>query len=399
MSSERLFLAVALDGAGFHPAAWREATARPTELTSPRYWADLAGVADRALIDFLTIEDSFGLPQATEERRQGLALGQLEAVRTATYLGPRTRYVGLVPTASTTHPEPFHIASGISTLDYVSRGRAGWRPQVSGRPEEAAHVGRRTFPAIDPRRQDDPVVQQVVAGLFEEATDAVEVVRRLWDSWEDDAIIKDTATGRFIDRDKLHSIDFEGRYFSVKGPSIVPRPPQGQPLVVALAHSAVPFRFAASSADVVCVTPADPADAVRWVADVREAERSVARRTAEPLKIFADLVVFLDDDAAQARARVDRLDGWAGRPYRSDAGVFVGTPVELADLLEAFAAQGIEGFRLRPGALPHDLDRIADDVVGELRRRDRFPAEPVPGLLRERLGFPRPASRYAAQSA
>ena len=146
---------------------------------------------------------------------------------------------------------------------------------------------------MDPTKVDDPVVATQVQELFDEAADAVEVVRRLWDSWEDDAIIKDVPTGRYIDRDKLHYIDFEGRFFRVKGPSIVPRPPQGNPLIAALAHSRIPFEFAARSADVVFITPRDADDVRRWVGDVRAAARAVAR-TLDPLKIFADLVVFLD---------------------------------------------------------------------------------------------------------
>jgi alkanesulfonate monooxygenase SsuD/methylene tetrahydromethanopterin reductase-like flavin-dependent oxidoreductase (luciferase family) len=93
--------------------------------------------------------------------------------------------------------------------------------------------------------------------LFDEAADAVDVVRRLWDSWEDDAVIRDVATGRFVDRDKLHYIDFTGRFFSVKGPSITPRPPQGQPVVAVLAHAPRVYEFAARSADLVFVTPTD----------------------------------------------------------------------------------------------------------------------------------------------
>lgn len=391
-----LRLGVALDGAGFHPAAWRSADARPADLLSPRYWADLATVADEAGLDFLTIEDAFGLQGQTLDgpERQRLALGRLDAVLTASYLGRRTRHIGLVPTASTTHAEPFHIASTIATLDYVSEGRGGWRPQVSGRPEEAAHLGLRSLPGIDLRRFDEPDVQAVVRELFDEASDAVEVVRRLWDSWEDDAIIRDVPTGRFIDRHKLHYIDFEGRHFSVKGPSIVPRPPQGQPLVVALAHTTVPFRFAAGSADVVLVTPSGPDDAPRWIADVRAAEAEVGR-DGEPLRILADLVVLVDATQAGAAARKAQLDQWAGSPLRSDAEIVVGTPDELVDHLVAYADAGIEGFRLRPAVLPTDLAAIAGPVVDGLRRAGRFQPAAEGGSLRSRFGLPRPANRYA----
>src|SRR4029077_16318942 len=132
---------------------------------------------------------------------------------------------------------------------YISHGRAGWRPQLSARPDEADHFGRRRFK--EPHSSDNHSTDTRADRLFDEAADVVEVVRRLWDSWEDGAEIRDVATGRFIDRDKLHYIDFEGEWFSVKGPSITPRSPQGQPLVAALAHAEVPYRFAAGTADIV----------------------------------------------------------------------------------------------------------------------------------------------------
>ncbi len=238
----------------------------------------------------------------------------------ASLIGPVTRHIGLVPTAVPTHTEPFHLASAIATLDYVSNGRAGWRPQVSGRPSEAAHVGFRTFPDVRSDRSRRPGgATGWCATCSTKRPTPSRSSRRLWDSWEDDAIIKDKPTGRYIDRDKLHYIDFDGPFFSVKGPSIVPRPPQGNPVVAALAHSTIPFEFAARSADVVFVTPADTADVARWVADVRTAERTVERADA-PLKVFADLVVFLDDDRVDGRAAQGNTSTRStATPYRSDA--------------------------------------------------------------------------------
>lgn len=397
VSATPVHLAVALDGTGFHPASWREASARPLDLFEASYWKGLARTAERGLLDFVTIEDSLGLQSskyAGPDGRTDQVRGRLDAVLIASLIGPVTTHVGLVPTAVTTHTEPFHLASALSTLDYVSRGRAGWRPQVSGRQSEAAHVGRREFPIVDVTNQADPATAAFVDELFEEATDAVEVVRRLWDSWEDDAIVKDKATGRYIDRDKLHYVDFEGRFFSVRGPSIVPRPPQGQPLVAALAHSRVPFEFAARSADVVFVTPADGGDVARWVGDVRTAEDRVGR-VGEPLRIFGDLVVFLDDSTTSAQERKQRLDALDGAPYRSDAAVFVGTPDDLADQLLEWQASGLVGFRLRPAVIGHDLDAVVDGLVPALQARGAFRTEYAERTLRPRLGLDRPVSRYA----
>jgi alkanesulfonate monooxygenase SsuD/methylene tetrahydromethanopterin reductase-like flavin-dependent oxidoreductase (luciferase family) len=238
-------------------------------------------------------------------------------------------------------------------------------------------------------------VQRLIADHFDEAADYVEVLRRLWDSWEDDAEIRDVATGRFIDRDKLHYIDFEGRHFSVKGPSITPRPPQGQPPVTALAHQTVPYRLVARQADIGYVTPHDAEHARAIVAEIR-AEQQAAGRAGEPLHIFGDLAVFLDGSRAEAEARRERLDALAGEPYTSDARVFTGTAAQLADELEELAAQGLTGFRLRPAVAGHDLPRVSRDLVPELQRRGRFRHAYEADTLRGLLGLARPANRYAA---
>ncbi|GAA3159264.1 LLM class flavin-dependent oxidoreductase [Nonomuraea roseoviolacea] len=385
-----LHLAVALDGAGWHPAAWRSLDS-PETIFSARHWAELVAEAERGLLDFVTIEDAFGLQStladATDERTDQVR-GRFDAVLLAARLAPLTSRIGLVPTATTTHTEPFHVAIGIATLDHISGGRAGWRPQISARAAEARLVGRREFPPLDRvlnrpggvDLSDDPHVRD----LFAEAADVVEVARRLWDSWEDDAEIRDVATGRFIDRDKLHYIDFAGRFFSVKGPSITPRSPQGQPVVTALAHARLPYEFAAGGADVVYVTPRSAEQARAVVEEVRG--------LSGELKIFADLLVFLGEGAAGRKARLDELDG---AELVSDAAIFTGTPGELAEVLLEWRRAGIQGFRLRPGAVPYDLERITRELTAELRGRGAFRHEYEASTLRGLLGLPRPVSRYA----
>jgi alkanesulfonate monooxygenase SsuD/methylene tetrahydromethanopterin reductase-like flavin-dependent oxidoreductase (luciferase family) len=333
-------LAVALD-APFSPAAF-----------TPEYWAGLAREADDARLDFVTFSDTFGPPAGG---------GRLDAVLLAARLGPLTSHIGLVPVVTTTHTEPFHLSTALATLDYVSGGRAGWQARVSGDPAEAALLGRRA-----PLGADE---------LFDEAADAVEVVRRLWDSWQDDAVIKDVATGRFIDRDRLHYIDFTGEFFSVKGPSIVPRPPQGQPVVAALAHAPVAYEFAARAADLVFVTPSSAEDAAR-----------IVRGLDDRLKVYADLVVFLDQHAALAHERRARLDP------RSDAAIFAGSPEQLADQLAEWQAAGLDGFRLRPADLPRDLEAVTRLLVPLLADRGVF--RPAPGPLRQRLGLGPAVNRY-----
>jgi alkanesulfonate monooxygenase SsuD/methylene tetrahydromethanopterin reductase-like flavin-dependent oxidoreductase (luciferase family) len=393
-------LAVALDGAGWHPAAWREHDARPKDLFTARYWADLVAEAERGLLDLVTIEDSLSLQSAhpfEPDQRTDQVRGRLDAVLIAARIAPLTRYIGLIPTAVVTHTEPFHLSKAIATLDYVSTGRAGIRVKVSGRADEAAHFGRRSVPRLGVEEFDSPAGREVLEDLFGEAEDYVEVLRRLWDSWEDDAEIRDVATGRFIDRAKLHYIDFEGRRFSVRGPSITPRPPQGQPVVTALAHRGEPYRLVGRSADIGFVTPHDTGEIGPIVAEIREAQ-AAAGRADDTVHVFGDLVVFLDDDpgaAADCRARLDRR---AGAAYTSDAHVFAGTPAELADLLQEWQRAGLTGFRLRPGALPYDLEQITRRLVPELQRRGLFRAAYEASTLRGLLGLPRPANRYATQA-
>ena len=194
------------------------------------------------------------------------------------------------------------------------------------------------------------------------------MVRRLWDSWEDDAIIRDVTTGRYVDTDKLHYIDFTGKYFSVKGPSITPRPPQGQPVVAALAHAGPVYEFAAAGADVVFITPTDD-ESVRSILD------EVRAAGGTELKVFADVVVSFDGDG----------------DFRSDALVFAGGATELVDMLLEWQGLGIDGARLRPAVNATDLPVIVDEVVPLLQRAGRFRIQ-LPGR-RNVARAARPAGR------
>ncbi|MBT2207957.1 LLM class flavin-dependent oxidoreductase [Actinomadura sp. NEAU-AAG7] len=368
-----LHLAAALNDAGWHPAAWRDPSARPSALFTAGYWGDLAAEAERGLLDFVTIEDALGPPAPP-----GGVTARLDAVLIAARLAPATSRIGLVPATVVQHTEPFHVSIGIASLDHASRGRAGWRPDAApAHHAHAPHFGRRDLPD---------------AALLGEAAEFAEVVRRLWDSWEDDAEIRDTATGRFLDREKLHYIDFEGEHLRVRGPSITPRPPQGQPPVTVLADDVAGYELAARAADVVLVAPRSRGDAVTVVAQVREAERTV-ERTGEPLRVLGDLVVFLDAVPGAAHARLARLDGLARAAF--DAEVFTGTPGDLADLLLDWREAGLDGFRLRPGVLPADLAAITRELVPILRGRGAFRESYGTATLRGHLGLPRPANRYA----
>ncbi len=351
-------LGVALDGFGWHPEAWRH-TPDGEQVTSGRYWSHLAATAERGLLDFVTFDDSL-----TPQRRRRAEIeprwlaSRPDAVLIASRVAPVTSHIGLIPVATVTHTEPFHVSKAIATLDFVSHGRAGWQVRVSGTSHEAELFGRRDVSAVD---------------LVDEASDAVEVARRLWDSWEDDAVIRDVDSGRFIDRDKLHYIDFVGRYFSVKGPSITPRPPQGQPVVAALAHAQPAYEFAARSADLVFITPKDDSS-LRSILD------EVTRAGGSELKIYADVFVSFS-------GIIDP---------RSDALIFDGTPTELVELIVRWQQSGVDGIRLRPSVNAIDLPVIVDEVVPVLQRADRFRTAYDDGEnLRRRLGIPVAENRYA----
>ena len=379
-----MHLALALNDAGWHPAAWREPTARAGELFSARYWVDQVREAQSGRLDFVTIEDSFRL-QSTRadgpDDRTDQVRGRLDAVLIAARVAPVTQHIGIVPAATTTLTEPFRVSTQIATLDYVSRGRAGWHVQTSTRHSDGAYVGPRTIPSSE--------------AMFDEAAGHVEVVRRLWDSWEDGAEIRDASTGRFIDRDRVHYIDFEGPYFDVKGPSITPRPPQGQPIVTTVAGTNAADRFAARSADIVFLTPRDEVGLAQRTGEIDDALAD-AGRDSTLSRVFADVVVFLDDDAAAAASRQARLDALDGGVYRPDTLLFTGTPAQLSEQLMAWTELGCSGFRLRPGAVPHDLYAITRSLVAELRDRGAVPREYRSSTLRGGLGLARPANRYAA---
>jgi alkanesulfonate monooxygenase SsuD/methylene tetrahydromethanopterin reductase-like flavin-dependent oxidoreductase (luciferase family) len=356
--SDHIHLAVALDGYGWHPEAWRH-TQDLEPVTSGRYWSGLATTAERGLLDFVTFDDALTAQRRRRPEIESRWLaGRPDAVLVASRVAPVTSHIGLIPVATVTHTEPFHVSKAIATLDFISHGRAGWQVRVSGTPHEADLFGRRDIRGAD---------------LFDEASDAVEVARRLWDSWEDDAVIRDIATGRFVDRDKLHYIDFTGRYFSVKGPSITPRPPQGQPVVAALAHAFPIYEFASRSVDLVFVTPQSDESLLAILGELAEAGGA-------DLKVYADVFVSFDGTTDP----------------RSDALVFDGTPTELVDLLLRWQQLGVEGVRLRPAVNATDLPVIVDQVVPLLQQAGRFRSTYIDGeTLRERVGLPIAENRYA----
>ncbi|ALV41687.1 nitrilotriacetate monooxygenase [Pseudarthrobacter sulfonivorans] len=342
------FLAIELDGAGWDGG-------------------DFASLAEAVLA-----VESAGFHAATFT--DAPVAGRTNALQRAAYAGPVTRSIALVPEVDTVHTEPFHVSTQLASLDYVSGGRAGWIATAAESPEAAAAVGRSDVTG---------------AALAQEAAASIEVSRRLWDSWEDDAVIRDVATGRYIDVDKLHHADFEtpadfaGAGYSVKGPSIIPRPLQGQLPVLAAASLVGEGQVSADGVDAVLVTAPTPELLAAEIRDVRS-------RLGAPVAVVAELDVVLD---SRGLAAADRAAG-----SESGRARYAGTAAGLADLLESLLVEA-DGVRLHPASLALELDELSRLVLPELRRRGALRA-PVPGgTFRDLLGLTRPASRYTDSSA
>jgi alkanesulfonate monooxygenase SsuD/methylene tetrahydromethanopterin reductase-like flavin-dependent oxidoreductase (luciferase family) len=373
-TSGTLLLGVSIDGAGGHPAAWREPDVDPRRLLDGRGLVELVQQAERGALDFVVIEDALGAPVG------GTLPARLDAAVAAAFVGPGTRSIGIVPTITTTHTEPFHVSTVLATLDHLDHGRAGWLVAVSASDDDAALVGRRAAAPLPE--------------LYAEAAEAAEVAAELWDSWEDDAEIRDVATGRFIDRDKLHHIDHRGPAFTVMGPAITPRPPQGHPVVVVVADSVDALGLAAQRADVVVVDAEDCEEALNEREVVRAAVEAAGRDPGS-VRVLARLDVLLGATPKEAAGRRSRLDGrWFGHGERAWKGHAWSCDELVERLVGWHRAGAVDGFLLRPAVLPGDLGAIVDHVVPALRAQGLRPDDYVGTTLRHHLGLARPGNRY-----
>lgn len=301
--------------------------------------------------------------------------GRVNALQRAAFAGPITRTIAVVPEVDAVYTEPFHISTQLASLDYVSGGRAGWIATAAESPESAAAVGRTSVEG---------------AALAEEAAASIEVGRCLWDSWEDDAVIRDVATGRYIDVDKLHYVDFEtpadfaGTPYSVKGPSIIPRPLQGQLPVLAAASLVGEGLVPANAVDAVLVSAP--------TAELLAAEiRDVRARLGAAVAVVAELDVVLDARGQEAGARlVASTDSGRAR--------FAGSAAGLTELLESLLREA-DGVRVHPAEVDVDLEELARLVLPELRRRGSL-REPIQdGTFRDVLGLGPAQNRYSTSAA
>jgi alkanesulfonate monooxygenase SsuD/methylene tetrahydromethanopterin reductase-like flavin-dependent oxidoreductase (luciferase family) len=368
-------LTLALSGHGHHPAAWRLSALARGPAQVPRY-DGLVVMAEEAGLDAVL----FHPPAGTPER---LLAGDGDAIQIDTTpliasLIPRTDRIGLGATVCTAHTEPFHTARAFAVMDNLSAGRTAWLIDTEGTDQQEADFGH----AGDLGRE----------ARYARAAEYIEVACKLWDSWEDGAVVADKESSLFADSTRIHPIHHVGQYFQVRGPLTAVRPIQGHPVIVMRDASPDGLALAARFAHVFL---ADDAASVHTF----RAAASGPEPTALLALLNMTVVLAPTVDAAEARAaRLDALlDSMSDRgAVPGTAPRFVGTPEGLADHLVALKdATGCDGFNILPSVLPDDASAFGAAVVPLLRERGCRPARLQGSTLREHLGLPRPVSVFA----
>lgn len=443
---DRMRLGAFLYPGGHHVAAWRHPSSQVDAGINAAHYRQIARIAEAAKFDLLFLADGVSIRGDDLDALSRTAIryvGQFEPLTLLSHLSAVTERIGLVATASTTYNEPFHVARKFASLDHLSGGRAGWNLVTSADPREAENFSRESHLAH--------------ANRYARAEEFVDVVRGLWDSYADDAFVRDRETGRFFDPDKLGLLAHAGAHFSVRGPLNVPRPPQGHPVVVQAGSSEAGKALAARTAEVIFTAQQTLEDAVDFYGDVKHrmarhgrnpdhlkimpgAFPVVGRTSAEAQDKFAslqelihpvvgrallqqligaDLSAYPDDalvpdlpetDGGKSRQdlflRLARREGLTIRALYLRAAsarghwTIVGTPAQIADALqERFEAYGADGFNIMPPTLPGGLDDFVSLVIPELRRRGLFREAYEGTTLRENLGLPRPADRFSTPHA
>ncbi|MFD0355193.1 LLM class flavin-dependent oxidoreductase [Streptomyces sp. NPDC127110] len=432
-----LHLNAFLMNAGHHDAAWRHPASSPERVTDVRYFQELARTAERGRLDSIFFADGVALWGKARYN----ALGGFEPITLLSAIAAVTEHIGLIATVSTTFNEPYNLARKFASLDHISGGRAGWNIVTSGTLDEARNFNRE---------------EHLEHGLrYDRAREFLDVATKLWDSWEDDAIVLDKERGIYADTDKLHPAAHKGEYFGVAGPLNVPRSPQGYPLLVQAGSSESGKEFAAQYAEAVFTAQQTLADGQTFYKDLKsrlarhgrtedellvlpgiapvigatEAEAKALERELTELQVpeygLAQLSGMLGTDLTGADldgplpelpeereingnksrftlvAEIARRDGLtlreliarlgAGRGHR----VFAGTAEQIADQLEEWFTQGAaDGFNIMAPVLPTGLTDFVDQVVPVLQDRGLFRTEYEGRTLRENYGLPRPVNRH-----
>ncbi|HEX3404864.1 MAG TPA: LLM class flavin-dependent oxidoreductase [Acetobacteraceae bacterium] len=372
-----LHLAVSLAGSGYHPAAW-QVSPLPAKPSAAAIQA-MARTAERGRLDAILLGVPVeGAPVSENGRVNTMQLDPLPLL--GSLIGV-TQQIGVGAAWTVDYTEPYNVARVFATLDHLSYGRTAWIVRMFETDALAPRIGRASG-------LDD------LAAYCARAAEFVDVVKELWDSWEDEAFALDKESGMFVDPERVHPIHHVGRSFSVRGPLNVPRPPQGYPVLVQSDPATViGRRLAAATADVVLTSsPSLPQAEARYQELHALAEE--AGCLAHDLRILANMVFVLGETESVAQRRAAELDALV--PQDAATPRFVGTPGQFAALMVTLHEQHIcDGFNLLPAVLPHDLDLLVDAVLPLLQRHGAFRSEYAGNTLREHLGLSRPRSQYA----
>ena len=425
---------------GHHEAAWRHPKSSALPLTDIRYTVELAQKAEAGLFDSIFLADVLGLWNDVEST----PFNWLEPITALAAVAMATSRIGLIATCSTTYTEPYNLARQFASLDHISAGRVGWNIVTTWSPQAGANFGN--------------VGQIGHADRYERAEEFMTVVKGLWDSWADDAVLDDRAGGRYADRTKVRTIDHKGPHYPVLGPLNMPRSPQGRPVFVQAGSSDTGKKFAARHAEAVFTAHLEKATARAFYADLKgliEAEgrnpsqvlilpgfspiigstEAEAERYAEELNELADPEVgrhrlsqrfggydfstlaldqrlsvtdFPDPSKNEAsRSRTEAVVALVARErptlrqllakLAGARGHFTvaGSPGKIADLMQDWLEDGAaDGFNLMPPVLPHQLDLFICEVVPLLQKRGLFREAYHGETLRSHFGLSRPAVRF-----
>ena len=438
-SQRQMHLGVFVLGTGNHSAGWRIDGAFASSCSVP-VMQSIASIAERGKFDLFFISDSAVMDPGDHPS----FLNRFEPMTLLAALGMVTRHIGLGATVSTSFNEPFNVARSFASLDHLSGGRAAWNVVTSSNKAAALNFSKELY-EHDLR--------------YEIATEFVDVVRGLWDCWDDGAIVPDRATGTFIEKSKVRPLDHKGRFFNVKGPLNMERCPQGQPVIIQAGGSPPGQELSARSADLVfSVVNGDPTSA-KAAYDSLKARVIKHGRRPEHVPILPGVMPIIGETDAQAKEQLDRLQSWltptnaltlvsqrlgydiAGYPLdgpipdfaqKTDRGqafsntllemarrekmtlrdlynitaaarghwVIYGTPKRVADIFEEwFAAERADGFVVMPAYFPGAFDDFVNLVVPELQRRGLCRKEYSGPTLRDHLGLTRPPARAPSLKA
>ncbi|MBB3691400.1 LLM class flavin-dependent oxidoreductase [Sphingomonas sp. BK580] len=421
-----------------HTGAWRYPGAWPDANFNLAPLKRLIRTLEAAKFDAFFMADHLAvLNMPTDALKRSHTVTSFEPFTLLSALSQVTERIGLVATASTTYDGPFHVARRFASLDHLSEGRAGWNVVTTGNPETSHNFGNEEHLAH--------------ADRYVRAREFYDVVTGLWDSWADDAFVRDVNSGIFFDPAKLHVLNHRGPAFSVRGPLNIARPVQGWPVIVQAGASEAGRQLAAETAEVIFGASSTLADGRAFYADVK-ARMAAVGRDPDDLKILPAAFVVVGDTAAEAKLKRDRLDSLVhydsgirslsialdydvsafdpdgplpdipesnasksardrmvayaratGATIRqlaakvgSYAGLaFVGTAETIANQMEAWLEErGSDGFNVMFPFVPGGLDDFTSKVVPELQRRGLFRSDYVGSTLRDHLGLSRPANRF-----